>query len=286
MPPNNPEFTARWYARCAELVDKYDVDLLYFDNTGLPLGQAGLDIAAHFYNGNLKRRGKLEAIINAKNLPENRKDALVMDYERGSATGIMERPWQTDTCIGDWHYSRATYTNNRYKTALQVVQMLIDIVSKNGNLLLNIPLRGDGTYDEKEAVVLDGITAWMQVHGEAIYATRPWKVYGEGPSTTNIARGGFGGARDVRPYTAEDYRFVTKGDVLHVFMMGWPQGGKAVIKSLAAKSDKYPGEIARVEMIGSKDPLSFTRDENGLSISLPESAPNDIAIVFKIIPKA
>ena len=286
MPPNNPEFVARWYARCAELLDKYDPDLLYFDNTGLPLQQAGLDIAAHFYNGNIKRRGKLEAVINAKTLPENRKDALVMDYERGSATGIMERPWQTDTCIGDWHYNRSTYTQNRYKTPLQVVQMLIDIVSKNGNLLLSIPVRGDGSIDEKEVAVLDGITAWMQVNGEAIYATRPWKVYGEGPSISNVSRSTFGGAADVRRYTADDFRFTSKGDILYVFAMGWPESRQLAIKNLAAKSANYPGEIGRVELLGSPDPLKFTRDETALTISLPEKAPNDYASVLKIFPKA
>ena len=286
MPPNNPEFVARWYARCAELLDKYDPDLLYFDNTGLPLQQAGLDIAAHFYNGNIKRRGKLEAVINAKNLPENRKDALVMDYERGSATGIMERPWQTDTCIGDWHYNRSTYTQNRYKTPLQVVQMLIDIVSKNGNLLLSIPVRGDGSIDEKEIAVLDGITAWMQVNGEAIYTTRPWKVYGEGPSISNVSRSTFGGAADVRRYTADDFRFTSKGDILYVFAMGWPESRQLAIKNLAAKSANYPGEIGRVELLGSPDPLKFTRDETALTISLPEKAPNDYASVLKIFPKA
>jgi alpha-L-fucosidase len=286
MPPNNPEFTARWYARCAELVDKYDPDLLYFDNTELPLGQAGLDIAAHFYNGNIKRRGKLEAILNAKHIKAPNVGALVQDYERGSSMGIQADPWQTDTCIGEWHYSRNVYTNNRYKTALQVVQMLIDITSKNGCLLLSVPLRADGTYDEKEAAVLDGIQSWMAANSEAIYATRPWKVYGEGPSTTNVARGQFGGAADVRRYATEDLRFTTKGNVLYVFAMGWPEARKLAIKSLAAKSENYPGDIGRIELLGSNDPLPFTRDGNATLVSLPEKAPNEYATVFKVLPKA
>ena len=285
-PPEDPEFVARWYARCQELVDKYDPDLLYFDNTGLPLGQAGLDIAAHYYNGNINRRGRLEAVLNAKQLRPNQMGTLVMDYERGSATDIQPIAWQTDTCIGDWHYNRALFTQNRYKTPLQVIQMLIDIVSKNGNLLLNIPVRGDGSIDELEIKVLDAITAWMQVHGEAIYATRPWKVYGEGPSTANVARGSFGGARDVRPYTADDLRFTSKGDTLYAFLMGWPQSRKTVIKNLAFKHPNYPGEIGRIELLGSPDPLAFTRDESAATITLPEKAPNDLATVLKIVPKA
>jgi alpha-L-fucosidase len=284
-PPNNPEFVARWYARCQELVDKYDPDLLYFDNTGLPLGQAGLDIAAHFYNGNIKRRGKLEAVLNAKHLQPGQNGALVLDIERGSATEIRPDPWQTDTCIGDWHYNRALLTNNRYKTAQQVVQMLIDIVSKNGNLLLNIPVRGDGTIDELEVKVLDGITQWMAVNGEAIYSTRPWKVYGEGPSLSSVSRGAFGGAADVRPYTADDVRFTRKGDIVYAFAMGWPQSRKLAIKNLAAGSANYPGEIGRVELLGMTDPLKITRDETAATISLPERAPSEYANVFKITPK-
>ena len=284
-PPNNPEFVARWFARCQELIDKYDPDLLYFDNTGLPLGQAGLDIAAHFYNGNIRRRGKLEAVLNAKKLRADQMGTLVMDYERGSATDIQPIAWQTDTCIGDWHYNRALYTQNRYKTPKQVVQMLIDIVSKNGNLLLNIPVRGDGSIDELEIKVLDGITDWMKVNSEGIYASRPWKVYGEGPSTQKIARGAFGGAADVRPYTAEDMRFTSKGDVLYVFLMDWPESRELSIKSLAANNGNYPGEVGRVELLGTADPLPFSRDQNGTTIKLPEKAPSPYANVFRITRK-
>lgn len=285
MPAGNPEFTARWYARCAELIDKYDVDLIYFDNTGLPLGQAGLDIAAHFYNGNIKRRGKLEAVLNAKQLTAAQVGALVQDYERGSSTDIRPDPWQTDTCIGDWHYNRNTYNRNGYKTALQVVQMLIDIVSKNGNLLLSVPLRGDGTYDEKEAVTLDGIEAWMAVNSECIYATQPWKVYGEGPSMANVGRSQFGGAADVRAYKAGDFRFVTKGDILYAIALGWPEDGKLAIASLASKGENYPGEIVKIEIVGTNQQVKFTRDESALTMTLPEKAPNDIAVAFKIYPK-
>jgi len=285
-PPNNPEFVARWFARCQELMDKYDPDLVYFDNTELPLGQAGLDIAAHFYNSNINRRGKLEAVLNAKQIKPNHAGSLVQDYERGSSMGIQNDAWQTDTCIGEWHYNRAVYNRNGYKTPIQVIQMLIDICSKNGNLLLNIPLRGDGTFDEKEAAVLEGITEWMTANSEGIYASRPWKVYGEGPSTSNVTRSGFGGAADVRRYTPEDLRFTTKADALYVYAMGWPESRKLTIKSLAAKNPDYPGEIARIEMLGSPDPLPFTRDENATTVSLPEKAPNSLAVVFKVLPKA
>jgi alpha-L-fucosidase len=150
-PPNNPAFTEKWFLRCQDLIDQYQPDVVYFDNTELPLGQAGLDIAAHYYNANIARnQGKLDAVINAKHMRPEHVPGLVEDIERGVATGIRPLPWQTDTCIGAWHYSRAVAEQNKYKTAGQVIRMLLDIVSKNGNLMLSIPLRGDGSIDERE----------------------------------------------------------------------------------------------------------------------------------------
>jgi alpha-L-fucosidase len=206
--------------------------------------------------------------------------------ERGVASGGETLPWQTDTCIGSWHYERRVFEQHRYKTAGQVVQMLIDIVSKNGNLMLSVPVRGDGTLDEDEVTIVEGIGAWMAPHGEGIYGTRPWKVYGEGPSTVpnKQTRGQFGGSRDVRPYTAEDFRFTVKGDIVYAFMMGWPESGKATIKSLAQGSENFPKEVARVELLGS-GPLTFSRETSGLVVNLPEKKPNDYAYALRITPK-
>jgi alpha-L-fucosidase len=234
--------------------------------------------------------GKLEALMTGKQLNSPNaawRNALVLDVERGVTGGGEILPWQTDTCIGSWHYERSVFENHKYKTALQVVQMLIDIVSKNGQLMLSIPVRGDGTIDEDEVKVLDGLASWMPVNGEGIYSTRPWKVYGEGPSTVeaNQTRGQFGGARDVRAYQPEDFRFTAKGDTVFAFMMAWPEGGKAIIKSLAKGSEHYPREVGRVEMLGHGAPLTFTRDETGLVINLPEKKPNDFAYAIKIQPK-
>ena len=228
-PAQNTAYAEKWFLRCQELIDKYQPDLLYFDDTELPLGQAGLDIAAHFYNACSGTDGKLEAVLNAKKLCAGHRAGVVEDIERGVATGIRPDPWQTDTCIGDWHYDRRLFEQHKYKTTGQVVQMLIDIVSKNGNLLLSIPVRGDGTIDEDEVAFLEGLASWMHANGEGIFGTRPWKIYGEGPSVTGpVAQGQFGGARDVRDYTAEDIRFTTKGDTLYAFVMAWP-GEQAVI---------------------------------------------------------
>jgi alpha-L-fucosidase len=289
-PALDKAYVEKFFNRTIDLLDKYQPDLLYFDDTVLPIYPAsdiGLRIAAYFYNTNLTRNGgKLEAVMTGKGLNAEQRRALVLDVERGVAHGGEIPPWQTDTCIGSWHYERRLFEQHRYKTPGQVVQMLIDIVSKNGNLMLNIPVRGDGTIDEDEVACVEGIAGWMAPNGEGIFATRPWHVYGEGPSvTTQAPAGEFGGARDVRPYTAEDIRFTSKGDVLYAFVMAWPVDGKVTIKTLAQGSEHFPRNIARVELLGGGAPLAFSRDTTGLVVKLPATKPNDYAYAVRITPK-
>ncbi|PTY03248.1 alpha-L-fucosidase [Opitutaceae bacterium EW11] len=286
-PAMNPEFTDTWFLRCQDLIDSYHPDLIYFDNTELPLGQAGLDITAHYYNANLKwHGGKLEGVINAKKMTPGHAHAVVPDIERGVATGIQPDAWQTDTCIGSWHYERRLFTEHKYKTVGQVVRMLVDIVSKNGNLLLSVPIRGDGTIDEDEIAFLQGMARWMNVNSEGIYATRPWSTYGEGPSTTEQHEAGhFGGARDVRskPYTAEDIRFTKKGDSLYAFVLAWPEDRTVVIHSLGQGASTAAGHtIEEVRLLGVAEPLKFEQDASGLKIHLPEKAPSEHAVALKI----
>ncbi|MBN2590784.1 MAG: alpha-L-fucosidase [Sedimentisphaerales bacterium] len=288
-PPVDPAYIEKFFNRTIDLIDKYQPDLLYFDDTVLPIYPAsdiGLRIAAYLYNTSFAKNGKLEAVMTGKKLNDEQRQAILFDVERGVTTDAETIPWQTDTCIGEWHYRRSIFEQHRYKTPLQVVQMLIDIVSKNGNLMLSVPLRGDGTIDEDEVACVEGIGKWMEPNSEGIYATRPWKVYGEGPSTiaSNQARGQFGGSRDVRAYTSEDFRFTAKGDTVFAFMMGWPETGKATIKSLAQNSEIFPMEIARVELLG-VGTLPFTRNASGVVVNLPEKKPNDYAYTLKIIPR-
>ena len=156
-------YSEKWFLRCQDLVDKYHPDLLYFDDASLPLEQYGLDIAAHFYNANTAwHDGDNQAVINAKGLPPEHRAALVEDYERGSSAIIQPAPWQTDTCIGAWHYRKGI----KYKSVTMVTQMLANIVSKNGNLMLNIPVSGDGTIDDEEIKFLEGLAKWMDVEKE------------------------------------------------------------------------------------------------------------------------
>jgi len=271
--PPTKAYCEKFYNRTIDLINKYDPDLVYFDDTALPLwpaSDAGLRIAAHFYNRSIKTRKSLEVVINGKILDEQQRKCMVWDIERGQSNSIEPLPWQTDTCIGDWHYDREIYENKRYKSAKTVIQMLVDIVSKNGNLLLNIPVRGNGTIDELEEKIVEEIGQWMALHGESIYGTRPWKIFGEGPALANAApldAQGFNEGKG-KPFTAADIRFATKGDVLYATLMEWPENGRVLIKSLGTGSVHWPGTISKVSL--REAALQCSRTEAGLEIVLPE----------------
>ena len=263
-PPHNIEFVRKWLLRQNQIIDDYQPDLVYFDNTGLPLGQAGLDAVAHYYNRALARNGELDVVVFGKKLEGLQRHAIVEDVERGVLDEIRAEPWQTDTCIGSWHYSRGIYRDNAYKPAKLVIQMLSDIVSKNGNLLLNVPVRGNGTIDEKEEAILDQIGAWTRRNGEAIYGTRPWIKYGEGP-TKSPPPGAFG-ENQQKPYTGQDVRFTRKEDALYAIFLDWPKGESA-IASLGQHA--LPGAvIERVDLLGGGE-LQFCRDANALRLAVP-----------------
>ena len=287
VPPNDNGYTDKWFLRTQDLVDKYQPDLLYFDDDELPLGQAGLDIAAHYYNASAGRNGgTTQVVLDAKHLQPAHKAALVEDIERGVASGILPAPWQTDTCIGDWHYNKHVFQEHRYKNVAQVVCMLADIVSKNGNLLLSVPVRGNGAIDADEVAFLEGMAKWMDVNSEAIFATRPWVTYGEGPSVEEKAEGGqFGGAKDVRskPYTAADMRFTTKGGALYAILLGWPADRTVLVKSLATDSPQASGrKVTGVTLLGDAGKLTWTQDKAGLHVQLPAKAPSEHAVALKI----
>jgi alpha-L-fucosidase len=276
------EYCEKFYNRTIDMINQFKPDLLYFDDTGLPLypiSDAGVKIAAHFYNSNMaKNNGKLNAVLFGKILTAEQKECLVWDVERGAPDKIQDLPWQTCSCIGDWHYNTSVYENNRYKSAKDVIHMLVDVVSKNGNLLLNVPVRGDGSIDEKELEVVKGITAWMDINKESIYDTRPWKIFGEGPAAdaaNPINAQGFNEGRI--KFSGKDIRFNQKGKVLYVTLMGVPNED-ITIKNLSAAQNK----IRRVELLGSKEKLKWKQNADGLKIEKPKTIPNEIAIVFKV----
>ncbi len=281
------EYTEKFYNRTIDMINKFHPDLLYFDDTALPLypfSDAGLKIAAHFYNSNMAmHNGKLEAVLFGKVLTDEQKKSLVWDVERGAPDKIQDLAWQTCSCIGDWHYSTSVYENNRYKSAKDVIHMLVDVVSKNGNLLLNIPVRGDGTIDEKEIAVVEEIASWMDINKESIFDTRPWIVFGEGPAaeaSNPIRAQGFNEGRV--KFTSKDIRFNRNGKILYVTLMGVPE--EAILITNLGTSIT-PGKILKIELLGSKEKIKWTQNAESLNIEEPTTIPNKIAIVFKVYQK-
>jgi alpha-L-fucosidase len=280
----------KFFNRTKQLWDDYHPDQIYFDDTVMPFhgvtDEIGLNLAAHFYNSSIQQHGRNEAVMNGKWLDETQRQAMVYDIERGKAQGILPQPWQTDTCIGSWHYDANIFKYHYYKNAASVVRMLADIVSKNGNLMLSVPLQRDGTPDTDEIKIVSEIGAWLKVNGDAIYATRPWKIYGEGPSTKLAEKGQFDGQRDVqnKPFTSEDIRFTQSkdGKTLYAIVLAVPADGKVTLQSLASNSALWPGEIGKVRMLGVSGKLKFTRDENGLHFTLPAKLPSQIALALTI----
>jgi alpha-L-fucosidase len=257
---------------------------LYFDDALQPvhdletyLGMQDIapGIAAYYYNASLDWYGKVDVVLNIKDVPEHLQKPLVQDMEHRRFGAIEPYPWQTCTCIGEWHYHRGI----QYKGVREKVTELIDIVSKNGNMLLNIPMRGDGTIDEDEERFLDGFTQWMDINGEGIFSTRPWMVYGEGPSTQSTGKIW---DTEQTTYTAQDIRFTQKGKTLFAFLLAWPDNGTAIIQSLKAGWRVPAQQIQAIRLLGTPGKLVWHQDAQGLHVQLPAQKPCEHACTLKI----
>ena len=288
--PPSEAYMLKFQNRVLQCIDKYSPDMIYFDDTVLPFYGAStnndegysLRILQHFYNHSAELNGgEAQVVVTGKILEERHKQAMLWDVERGIPDRCQELPWQTCTCIGGWHYSKSDADNNRYKPAEQVIRMLVDIVSKNGNLLLSIPVRGNGTLDDNEKRIVAGIKAWMDINKESIYGTRPWKVYGEGPLFDSANPLNAQGFNEGINYTAEDVRYVQRNDTLFATVMCWPSSRTFTFKSLGIASRYYSGRVTSVKLLGYGD-IEFVHEPTGLVVTLPESHPNEIALVLEI----
>ncbi len=275
LPPNE-EFLDDWLARTCELVDKYQPQLLWFDWwIEQPVFRSYLQqFAAYYYNRAAQWSRGVTINYKFQAFPEG---TAIFDVERGQLGGTRRDFWQTDTAISknSWGYVE----QQDYKTAGSIIGDLVDIVSKNGALLLNIGPRPDGTIPRAEEEILLEIGKWLAINGAAIYGTRPWTVFGEGP--TQVVGGSFNDTkRDV--FTSQDMRFTIRGKTLYAIALAWPENGSITIRSLATDSALFQHTIEKVELLGVKEPLHWSRDRSGLVIDVPAHKPCEHAFAFQI----
>ena len=269
------EWKQKWLKRHTDLVDKYHPDLLYFDG-GVPHGNYGMELITHYLNANAADHGgKVEAVVNVK------AGSFVRDYERGVSATLQEKPWQDDTSLSGWFYmshNPRTDSASLVKDAPTVIHTLADVVSKNGNLLMNFPQRGDGSLYPECEEVLNELARWMPVNGEAIFDTRPWTTFGEGPTT--FAPKGMNELH--QPMTAKDIRFTQSkgGKTIYAIVCGLPTA-PVTIASLAPTD----GKIESIGLLGSSEKIAWKATSEGVVIALASHWPCAHAVVFKVILK-
>ncbi len=254
----NEKYHRDWYRRIKDVVDTLQPDLLYSDGP-LPFGAYGEHLLAHLYNQSAARNGGVnQAVYNQKNADPAMYKVGVLDIERGISEAIAQDPWQDDTSIGDWFYN----VRDEYKTAEDIVDTLVDVVAKNGNLLLNVTQRPDGTLDDECLYTLEKIGAWMQDNGRGIFATRPYRKMGEGAAA--LAAGSFQEGR--AKWTREDFRFTAdkNGAAVNAFLMRDEGCRQARVVSLGRI---YEREIRRVSVYG--EAAAFRQKDGCLEVELP-----------------
>ena len=260
-PPMDAGYAGRWLLRQVDMVEKYRPDIVYMDNYALPFGLVGLEAAADYYNRAVEWSGKTDVVLTAKKLLPHQAAGLVDDVERGFVADIREQPWQTCTCIGDWFYNEARLRDRSYVPAEQVIQRLADVVSKNGNLLLSVPQPGDGSLDSEAVRIVDEIGAWNRVNGEAIFGSRPWRRFGEGPTVREAGMQNEGAAA---PFTAQDVRYTRNGGRLYALFLK-PPAGEVLLSALPPSA----GRVERATLLGG-GAVSFRQGDGGLRLELPQ----------------
>ncbi|MHC4155463.1 MAG: alpha-L-fucosidase [Planctomycetota bacterium] len=260
-PKNPPEhWRKEWALRIMDLIDNYKLDFLYFDGCvpfqGDDQGQTGFEVMAHFYNQSMRwHGGRQECVMTIKNFKDHGiyvEGISTLDMERRRANELLAEPWQTDTSIGPWGY----HAGAKYRSVNEIIDEMVDIVSKNGNMLLNVPPKADGTLDEETEQILLEIGEWFDINGQAIYGTRPWTRYGEGK-----------------------LRFTRKDDVLYVIALEWPGAGQNLVVPSSALAQ---GQVADVTLLGHEEGLMWEQNDGGLTITMPQTPPCEHAFCFRV----
>lgn len=272
------QFLQMWSNKLKEVIDNYQPDLMWFDSwlDEIP-DSVKTDYLAYYFNRAGEWNKEVVVTFKQEDLPLN---VGVKDFEKGRAGEKLEQAFLTDDTIskGSWCYTEGL----DIKSTSVVLHSLIDIVSKNGQLLLNISPKADGTIPDNQREVLLGIGDWLEINGEAIYGTRPWNVYGEGP--TKLKKGPFEGFTDAGEYTPEDIRYTQKENAIYAIVMGWPGANQQVqLRSFARDSLNQPLSISEVTMLGSEENIEWNLTEQQLAVHTPSNAPDDKTVVFKIV---
>ncbi len=263
--PNDPNFATNWYNRAKEMVDRFHPDILWFDNgiADSRLNQTRQNLAAYYYDKSIDCN--VQPVLNFKGTTFQPADG-VFDYERGQAGMIQPLTWVDDSSVGynSWGYA----TNDTYKSADLILSHLVDVVSKNGTLMLNVGPEADGTIPPQAVSIFQSMGNWFNVDGSGIYATRPWAIYGEGP--TNVTSGSFS---DTTPFTPQDYRFTMDkaGTTLYIFGLAWPSNHQMLVKTLA-QGAWNTSTISSVSLLGGGN-LSWSQSTSGLQVNLPSTPP-------------
>ncbi|HIT79540.1 MAG TPA: alpha-L-fucosidase [Candidatus Faecivivens stercorigallinarum] len=269
----NQKFRQYWLSVMKELIDLYQPDLLYSDG-GLPFAQIGkgdpasdeyqlgMEAVAYLYNTSIGKYGENRAVYTQKDSRPEIYRVGVLDIEKSQSPDILPQPWQTDTCIGNWFYD----VRQAFKQPSHIIEMLVDIISKNGNMLLNVLQRPDGSIDDETVWILEELARWTAVCGEGVYGTRPWRISSEGDTRTVIR----GFTEEQAPWTSADYRFTQKGNTVYAFMMRTPENRVAVIKSFQPEE-----KVKSVRLLGVGN-LTFSQNFGVVTVQLPEEMPLEV----------
>ncbi|MEO1010096.1 MAG: alpha-L-fucosidase [Bacteroidota bacterium] len=277
-PLADEKFNRDWLARLKEILNNYDPDLVWFDNKMDVIGeQYRKDFLAYYYN-RAEKNGK--EVVATYKFYDFAKGSAVLDVERARMSEMKDFPWLTDDSI-DWK-AWSHIGDPDYKDANRIIDFLVDVVSKNGCLLLNITPKANGEIPGPVKERLLEIGKWLRANGEAIYGTRPWKIYGEGD--TRVVEGHLS-ERENADHTATDIRFTTTDSVLYAIVLDWPDNNKTVITSLKSGNDLYEDSIASIQLLGHKTNLEFQVKEDALHVELPKEPVGDHAYVLKINAK-